>query len=87
MLVVSAAAFACFLPRGAAGQIPPAATQIRSTVLAAPEEQRESATVLGYDPTGALVTLRAGDNELVCLADDPQAEGFSAACYHESLEP
>jgi len=87
MLVVSVAAFAFFLPRGAAGQVPSAETQIRSTVLAAPEEQRESATVLGYDASGDLVTLRSGDNELVCLADDPTADGFSAACYHESLEP
>jgi hypothetical protein len=87
IVVVSVAAFVWFLPRAATGQIPSAATQIRSTVLAAPEEQRESATVLGYDASGALVTLRTGDNELVCLADDPEGDGFSAACYHESLEP
>lgn len=74
-------------PGGLSGQVPPAAVQIRSAVLAAPEAQRAAASVLGYDPTGALVTLRSGENELVCLADDPEGDGFSAACYHESLEP
>ncbi|MDX1502233.1 MAG: hypothetical protein R3325_07705, partial [Thermoanaerobaculia bacterium] len=45
------------------------------------------ATVLGYDATGTLVTLRRGDGELVCLADDPSDDRYHAACYHRDLEP
>jgi len=66
---------------------PPAETQIAAAVLAAPEERRPDATVLGYDGKGALVTLRKGTNDLVCLADNPAEDGFSAACYHKDLEP
>jgi hypothetical protein len=74
--------------QGAAASAPPSAdVQIASAVLAAPEERRAAATVLGYDDKGALVTLRKGTNEFVCLADDPRAAGFSVACYHQDLEP
>lgn len=34
-----------------------------------------------------MATLRAGEGPLICLADDPEEEGFHVACYHESLEP
>ena len=61
--------------------------QIASAVMAATEEQREGATVLGYDDSGKLVTLKKGTNELICLADDPGKKGFSVACYHKDLEP
>ncbi len=66
---------------------PPAADQIRAAVSPAPEALREGATVLGYNDDGAFVELRAGDGELVCLADDPKVERFHVACYHRSLEP
>lgn len=33
------------------------------------------------------VTLRDGAGPFICIADDPSAEGFHSACYHESLEP
>jgi hypothetical protein len=42
--------------------------QIASAVLAAPEERRAEAAVLGYDAQGKLVTLRKGTNDLICLA-------------------
>ena len=58
-----------------------------AALLAAPEDQRSQASVLGYDPSGKLVRLRRGENELICLADDPEESGLSVACYHESLEP
>ena len=61
--------------------------QIAAAVQAAPEELRQGAAVLGYDATGALTALRAGTNELVCLADDPHDAAFSVACYHKDLEP
>ena len=61
--------------------------KIKTAVLAAPEDQRAAASVYGYDEQGQLVTLREGSNELICLADDPAKEGFSASCYHRDLEP
>ena len=33
------------------------------------------------------VTLREGPGPFICVADDPGADGFHSACYHESLEP
>ena len=72
---------------GAASEVPPAAVQIASAILAAPEELRAGAAVLGYDPQGALVKLREGKNELICLASDPSQKAFSVACYHRDLEP
>jgi hypothetical protein len=67
--------------------IPPPAAQIAAAVQAAPEDRREGAMVLGYDAAGAFVTLRPGTNDLVCLGDDPKAEGLNVACYHKDLEP
>lgn len=61
--------------------------QIASAVLAAPEERRAGATVLGYDAQGKLATLRKGTNDLICLADKPGDARFSVACYHKDLEP
>lgn len=72
---------------GAAADIPSAETQIAQAVLAAPEEERDASTVLGYDDSGALVTLREGTNGLVCLADDPTNDSFSVACYSKGLDP
>lgn len=68
-------------------RVPPPDTQIAAAVQAAPEDRRAAAAVLGYDAAGKLVTLRAGTNDLVCLADDPRDEAFSVACYHKDLEP
>jgi hypothetical protein len=61
--------------------------QIKTAVLAAPAADRAAATVLGYDASGAVVTLRPGTNNFICLADDPKQKGFSVACYHKDLEP
>lgn len=71
----------------AAAEIPPPEQQVAAAVMAAPEDRREAARVLGYDAAGQLVELRAGTNDLVCLADKLGDEGFSVACYHASLEP
>ena len=61
--------------------------QIASAVMAATQDQREGASVLGYNEAGKLVTLKKGVNEMICLADDPTQKGFSVACYHKDLEP
>ena len=60
---------------------------IATALMAAPEESRSGCTVIGYNMSGEFVTLREGDNEFICLADDPNKAGFSAACYHKDLEP
>jgi hypothetical protein len=67
--------------------IPSAEVQIKTALLAAAEESREKAMVYGYSPKGEFIVLRKGDNELVCLADDPAQPGLSVSCYHKSLEP
>ena len=68
--------------------IPPAVQQIALAVLPLPQEFRADATVLGYNPEGKLVTLRAGTGAMTCLADDPkEAKNFHVACYHKSMEP
>ena len=60
---------------------------IATALMAAPEESRANATVIGYNMAGEFVTLKEGSNEFICLADDPKKDGFSAACYHKNLEP
>ncbi len=60
---------------------------VATALMAAPKASREGATVIGYNTAGEFVTLREGNNEFICLADNPQQDGFNAACYHRSLEP
>jgi hypothetical protein len=70
-----------------AAAVAPPEEQIAAAILAAPQERRAEAGVLGYDEAGKLVTLREGKNDLICLADDPKNDSFSVACYHKDLEP
>jgi len=70
-----------------AQEVPDKDDQIDAAVMAAPENQRAEATVMGYDAEDKLVMLRQGDNNLICLADDPNSPGFNVACYHKGLEP
>ncbi|WPP49082.1 hypothetical protein [Catalinimonas niigatensis] len=70
-----------------AQDIPNKEQQIQAAVMAAPEDKRAEATVLGFDAEGKVVTLREGSNNMVCLGDDPDSPGFSTACYHKDLEP
>ncbi len=79
--------FLCLLTVVSYAQVPSAENQISAAVMAAPEASRNEATVLGYDTGGMLVTLRKGTNEIICLADDPNRDGFNVACYHKDLEP
>ncbi|MSU66189.1 MAG: hypothetical protein EXS38_08850 [Opitutus sp.] len=67
--------------------IPSKEVQIKAALLAAAPQWRDGAMVYGYDEKGELVVLRPGTNNLICLADDPAAKDFSAACYHKDLEP
>jgi len=63
------------------------AHQIATAISALPVNLQGGARVLGYGNDGKLMTLRAGTNEMVCLADDPSGKLFHVACYHKSLEP
>lgn len=83
IVFVLAMAFSTF----AQNNILPKDIQIKTAVLAAPEMYREDATVLGYNQEGKLITLREGNNGMVCLADDPNKPGISVACYGAELEP
>ena len=64
-----------------------AAIQIKSALLAAPKEKRDSCTVYGYSADKQFILLKQGTNELICLADDPDDPDFSVACYVKELEP
>jgi hypothetical protein len=66
---------------------PPVERQVREAVMPAPEAQRAGATVLGYASDGALVALRAGTGDMICLADDPADPRFHVACYFKTLDP
>lgn len=60
---------------------------ITTALMAAPAASRAGCKVIGYNMAGEFVTFKEGDNEFICLADNPKIEGFNAACYHKSLEP
>lgn len=68
-------------------QIPSTEIQIKTAVLAAPEDKRTDAMVYGYDVKGEFAILRKGSNELVCIADNPKQNGLSVSCYHKDLDP
>lgn len=87
MSLVALLFLAVIAPVSSAAQAPGADVQIASAILAAPGPQRAGATILGFLESGEVKVLREGDNDLVCLADNPIEDGFSVACYHESLEP
>jgi hypothetical protein len=65
---------------------PVAERQIAAAVSPLPEPFRKGAKVLGYDETGKVVTLRAGTNDMICLADNPKNPRFHVSCYHKSLD-
>ncbi|MBV1924360.1 MAG: hypothetical protein KUG68_10080 [Flavobacteriaceae bacterium] len=60
---------------------------IATALMAAPEESRSECKVIGYNMAGEFKTLKEGTNEFIVLADNPNKDGFSAACYHKDLEP
>ena len=68
-------------------KILPEEIQIKTATLPAAEEDKEGAMVYGYDKEGKLVVLREGTNNLVCIADNPEKDGISVACYSKKLEP
>ncbi len=91
MTTMTAALVAVLAQSPAAAPAPAApltpAQQIAAAIQAAPEERRADATVMGYDESGKLVTLRQGKNDLICLADNPKSADFEVDCYQKDLEP
>ena len=84
---IGAFALAGLAASSAAAEPADAAAQLAAAIQAAPDDRRDAARVLGWDGDGKVVELRAGSNDLVCLAARPGEERWSVACYHESLEP
>ncbi len=72
---------------GFSQSIPTKEVQLKTAVLAAPESLREKAMVYGYSEKGEFIVLRKGENEMVCLSDDPAQPGLNVSCYHKDLEP
>lgn len=68
-------------------EILPAEIQIKTATLPTPEPERENAMVYGYGEDGKMTVLREGNGHLICIADDPNKEGVSVACYSKQLEP
>lgn len=68
-------------------EILPPEVQIKTALLAVPEESRDGAMVYGYDQNGKMLVLKEGTNNMVCIADDPNFEGIQVACYSKKLEP
>lgn len=61
--------------------------QIKTALMAAPDELKEGASVYGYDAQGSFIVLKKGTNTLICLSDDPSSPGFNVSCYHKDLDP
>lgn len=86
-LLCTAVCLLLLTPLAVAAQVPPAAVQIAGALQAAPATESATATVFGFRADGSMTTLREGEGSLICLADDPNREGWNVACYHESLDP
>ena len=85
--VIAALALGCLAASSPAAEPGDAEAQLAAAIQAAPEGRRGGARVLGWTADGKVVELRAGSNDLVCLAARPGDAQWSVACYHESLEP
>ena len=70
-----------------AQEIPSREWQIKTALMAVPEDFRNDTMVYGYDKTGNLITLKEGNSAYIALADNPGNENFSTAAYHRELEP
>ena len=84
---IGALALCCLTATSGAAEPADAAAQLAAAIQAAPDDRRDGARVLGWDDDGKVVELRAGSNDLICLAARPGEERWSVACYHESLDP
>ncbi len=83
LMIAAATGFA----QDATMEIPAPEIQLKTALLAAPEDKRSEALVYGYNSEGELKVLQEGSNNLVCIADDPNREGINVSCYNKKLEP
>lgn len=67
-------------------QVPSKEWQIKTALMAVPQDYKEGAKVYGYDTDGNFSTLKEGTNDYIALASDPKKETFSTAAYHNSLD-
>ena len=72
---------------GMAQEIPPKAWQIKTALMAVPDDYKEGVKVYGYDAEGKFTVLQEGTNDYIALADNPMDSKFSTAAYHQDLEP
>ena len=79
--------FGMWLHLSAQNSVPSKEKQIKAAVAPLPENLREGATVLGYEPGEELITIREGTNEMICVSDNPGQDNFHVSCYHKDLEP
>lgn len=68
-------------------EILPKEIQIKTAVLPAPDDKKDGAMVYGYNEDGEVVVLREGNNDLVCIADNPNNKGIQSSCYFKELDP
>lgn len=87
IILTTVAVLTILLCKAQNSSMPSKDAQIAGALLAAPSDKRDSATVYGYNNKGELVLLRQGTNEIICVADDPVAKGFSVSSYHRDLQP
>lgn len=69
-----------------AQDVPPTDWQIKTALMAVPEDYKAGAKVYGYDSSGNFVTLKEGTNDYIALASDPKKDKFSTAAYHKELD-
>ncbi|MEO9513969.1 MAG: hypothetical protein ABJN84_05335 [Flavobacteriaceae bacterium] len=72
---------------GLSQEIPEKAWQIKTALMAVPDDYKDGAKVYGYDMNRKFVTLKEGTNDYIALADDPTNKNFSTAAYHLTLDP
>lgn len=85
VLTIAVLIFAA-LPRLVLSQQKPEDRVIAEALSALPKPLRDGAGVRAHRD-GELVVLRESTNGLICLGDDPAAEGWHVACYQADLEP
>lgn len=61
-------------------------SHLEDATLPLEEENRSGATVLAVNSEGNYTMAKRGSNAYICLADDPNKEGFSVSCYHKELD-
>ncbi|WP_027125492.1 hypothetical protein [Gelidibacter mesophilus] len=76
----------CFSSAIGQSKVPSAESQIKTALYACPETFQDGAKILGYNQKGELITLREGNNGMVCLADNPDKDRISVSCYSDKLE-